>query len=178
MLRFSLALIACLPATIAGAVGSDDATPPKPTETTTVCEEGQVWNPETEVCDPIKDSRLGDDALYDAARELAYFARPDDAIAVLAMMDDQAAPRVLNYMGFAHRKAGRMAEAFRFYSAAIAADPDYALARSYMGMGYVSIGRRDLAQVQLAEIAARAGRESYAYMALAQALDAPTKFTY
>lgn len=178
MNRLIFALIACLPAAQALAVGSDDPTPPKPTETTTVCEEGFVWNDETKLCEQIEESRLGDDALFDAARELAYFDRPEDAIAVLARMADQDAPRVLNYLGFSHRKAGRMVEAFGYYQAAIAADPDYLLARSYMGQGYVSIGRPDLARAQLAEIAARGGAATYAHAALADALAAPARLTY
>ena len=156
----------------------DDPTPPKPTETTTVCEEGFVWNAETETCEEIEDSRLDEDELFDAARELAYFDRPDDAIAVLTRMADQGAPRVLNYLGFSHRKAGRMVQAFGYYHEALDADPDYLLARSYMGQGYVSIGRPDLAREQLAEIVARGGTGSYAHAALAAALDAPARVTY
>ena len=63
----------------ARAVGSDDSAPPAPTETTTKCEEGLIWDDKEKKCLKIKDSRLDDDAPFRAVRELAYAARVDAA---------------------------------------------------------------------------------------------------
>lgn len=165
----STAIILAL-ATPAFAVGTDDNKPPEPTETTAKCEEGFVWDEKQQLCVEIKDSRLNDDAIFENARELAYFGQPDNAILLLEMAANPSDPRILNYLGFSHRKAGRMALAMDYYERALAADPDYAMARSYMGMGYVSMGRYDLAKAQLGEIRARGGQGGYPYWALKNAI--------
>ena len=48
--------------------------------------------------------------------------------------------------------------------------PDYVKAREYLGEGYVAAGRVDLAKLQLAEIAKRAGTSSEEYIDLSQAI--------
>ena len=53
------------------AAGSDDTEPPKPTETTTVCEEGLVWDVKIEKCVKPDDLSLNDDQRFKAVRELA-----------------------------------------------------------------------------------------------------------
>lgn len=159
-------------------VGSDDPAPPEPTETTTVCEEGLVWDAEKKLCVAIEESRLDDDALFGTARELAHHGRPEDALRVLDRMGDQARADVLNYRGFAHRKAGRLALALDYYDRALTLDPAYDLARSYRGMGYLETGRPDLARVDLEEIRRRSGRNSYPYWALKTAIAAAARDAY
>lgn len=160
------------------AAGSGDSSPPKPTETTKKCKVSKIWDNKKRRCVTIKDTRLDDDTLYQAARELAYVGRYGDAIDTLKKMSDQQESRVLTYYGFAHRKAGRTTIGTDFYLAAINADPDNILARSYMGQGMVEQGDMEGARVQLAEIRHRGGTSSWAETALASAIHDGKTFSY
>ncbi|NUB42931.1 hypothetical protein GEU84_000905 [Fertoebacter nigrum] len=152
------------------AVGTDDDEPPKPTETTTTCTDGKVWDEATKTCTDAKDARLNDDTRFRAARELAYAGQPDAALQVLAAMTEGETGRVLTYMGFAHRMAGRLEEGQAAYDRALVLDPGNILARSYMGQGFVVQGEIELANLQLAEIRQRGGAGSWAETALAHAI--------
>jgi tetratricopeptide (TPR) repeat protein len=152
------------------AAGSDDTEPPVKTETTQECKKGKIWDEKKEKCVNPVQGALSDDALFNAARELAYDGQYENAINVLAVAEDQNDPRILNYMGFANRKAGRIAEGMAYYQAALAVDPDYILARSYMGQALVSEGDFLGARDQLLEIEARGGQDTWAYAALEKAL--------
>lgn len=163
-------LVALSFASIGFAAGSDSTEPPVKTETTKVCENGQIWDKKKEECVNPVEGALTDDAVYEAARELAYDGQYDNALKVLAVADNENDPRILNYKGFANRKVGRMEEGMAYYQAALAIDPDYILARSYMGQALVSEGDYLGARDQLLEIEARGGRETWAYAALEKAL--------
>jgi tetratricopeptide (TPR) repeat protein len=157
-------------ASISFAAGSDSTEPPVKTKTTEVCENGQIWDEKKAECVNPQSGALSDDALYEAARELAYAGQYDNALKVLMVAENQNDPRILNYKGFANRKAGRMAEGMAFYQAALAIDPNYILARSYMGQALVSEGDYLGARDQLLEIETRGGRDTWAYAALEKAL--------
>ncbi|PWJ13307.1 tetratricopeptide repeat protein [Jannaschia seohaensis] len=161
----------------AWAVGTEDPAPPKPTPTAT-CPDGSVWDDEPGACVPVESGRLDDDALYDAVRELAYLGRRAAAEAALDAMSDQGDTRVLTYRGFLARKAGDMEAAMAAYRAALAADPNNLLARSYMGMGLASVGRFAEAEAQLAEIRARGGAGRRPETALVEALRVGVGFEY
>jgi tetratricopeptide (TPR) repeat protein len=152
------------------AAGSDDDAAPTTTETTTKCEEGMVWDADSQKCVAPKESSLTDDALYRAARELAYAGRYGETLNVLAAMSDQRDDRVLTYRGFVHRSMGDLALGERYYRDAIAANPDNLLARSYMGQGFVEEGRIDEAYAQLVEIRARGGEGGWPAEALETAI--------
>ena len=153
--------------------GGDDAAP-KATETTLKCKKTEVYDVKLKKCVVLKKSGMNDvmddDGLYDTARELAYFGRPEDAIALLKQIADQNQPRVQNYLGFANRKAGRMEEAMMYYNVALSMDPDYVLARSYMGQGLLQQGDFGGAYAQLREIKERAGTNNRSYEMLASAI--------
>ena len=68
------------------AVGADDSDPPEPTETTTECAEGQVWDDKSGACVKADSSSLDDDVRYRAARELAHAGRYDEAAAALVSL--------------------------------------------------------------------------------------------
>ena len=112
-----IAAAATLPG-MAFAVGSGSDSTPTTTETTTECEEGMVWDADAGKCVAPKESSLTDDALYEAARELAYAGRYDDTLRVLAAMSDPMDDRVLTYKGFVHRNLGDKALAEEYYRAA------------------------------------------------------------
>jgi tetratricopeptide (TPR) repeat protein len=160
------------------AAGSDDETPPAPSPTTLVCEKGLIWDEKTKTCVAAESGALDDDALYGAVRELAYAGQYDEALHVLAAMSDQNESRVLTYYGFANRKAGNVELGMQYYDAALKADPENILARSYMGQGLVAQGEYDMARVQLAEIQNRGGRSTWAEKALMTAIDTGMTYSY
>lgn len=163
------AFAAAMASEFAMAVG-EDSEPPKKTKTTAECTDGKVWDAEQKKCVEAKESGLSDDILFDAARELAYAGQYDNAIKVLAAMKEQGSARVLNYLGYANRKAGRMEIGMRYYKRALQADENYILARSYMGQALIEQGRIEEARVQLVEIRDRGGENTWAYRALLQSL--------
>lgn len=171
----SAALVILLAAP-AAAVDGEPVPVPGPTSTT--CQGGLVWNPDRRVCEAPERSSLGDDVLYEAARELAWADRPSEALRVLDAMADQTESRVLTYRGFVLRRAGDWGAARRAYEAALAADPDNLLARSYFGMGLVEGGDLTAARVQLAEIRSRGGRGGWPDVALAEAIAEGTSGRY
>ncbi len=172
-------LIATAAATLAlpvFAVGLDDPAPPKPTQTTTHCADGTIWDEKISDCVAPKESNLDDDALFEAARELAHAGQYEKALDVLAEAANPDDPRILNYKGFANRKAGRPEIAMAFYRKALSIDPDFLLARSYMGQALAEQGDLEAATEQLLEIRARGGRNTWAYQALKQALQDRTQY--
>lgn len=169
MLRF-LATAALVLPMAAFAAGSDDSSPPQPTETTTECQNGQVWSQTEKECVDPQSGALQDDELYKAARELAYAGRYSDTLRILAAMSDQMDDRVLTYKGFVHRNLGETELGNAYYRQAIARNPDNLLARSYMGQGFVAAGDLAAARMQLSEILQRGGRGSWAEQALHDAI--------
>lgn len=159
-----LALCLSLPAAAAFAVDTDK--PPEPTPTTTVCTGGTVWDSDEGACVPIEDSRLDDDALYEAGREFAHAGRYDDAIAALSAMSERRTDRVLTYMGFTLRKSGQFARGMGYYAAALSQNPGNLLARAYLGQGLAERGDIRGALVQLDQIRARGGSGSWPERAL------------
>ncbi|MDJ1009516.1 MAG: tetratricopeptide repeat protein [Paracoccaceae bacterium] len=154
------------------AVGPGEDAPPTPTETTTVCEEGRIWDAEAGACVLPQEAALDSPALFGAARELAYAGRYADALAALGAIGDQTASGVLTYRGFVARQTGNWPEAAEYYAAALAADPGNFGARSYLGQGLLAMGDRAGARAQLSEIRARGGRNTWAETALRLALAA------
>lgn len=162
----SAALIGLSIPTYAYAAGSGDDS--SATTTATKCEAGEVYDKKLEKCVVLKSAT--DDALYENAMGLAYRGEYQTAIDLLKVVKNQEDPRVLNYMGFSHRKLGMNDKAMDYYARALDINPDYILARSYMGQGLVSDGDLVGAKVQLTEISARGGEGSWAYRMLDNAI--------
>lgn len=162
---------------IAVAASSGDSTPPKTTKTTTECEAGQIFDTKTEKCVDKSSSLIDEESLYEAVRELAYAGLYQRASGVLDEMD-QSDSRVLTYRGFIARKLGNMSAAMEYYTAALAANADNILARSYMGQGLVEDGNLEAAKLQLTEIRARGGRNTWAEHALKQAISRGRGYAY
>jgi Flp pilus assembly protein TadD len=155
---------------IAFAAGSDSTEPPKPTETTTECKKGEVWDEKTKACIKADGASLNDDTRFKAVRELAYAGRPEEALAVLATMHEGKTDRVLTYLGFANRKAGRVELGLEYYAAALAQNPDNIQTRSYLGQAYIEMGETDLARAELTQIRNRGGAGTWAETSLAEAV--------
>lgn len=162
-------LVLALPLRAYG-VGIDSADPPKPTETTTTCVDGQIYDEKTKACVVPDKTGLTDDVRFEAVRELAYAGRPEAALNVLAAMTEGDTDRVLTYKGFANRKAGRLEAALAFYAQALAQNPDNILARSYLGQAYVGMNEVALAAAELTQIRARGGAGTWAEVSLAAAM--------
>lgn len=170
-----LALAGCLALTFSAtafAAGeeTDETKPPPKTETTTKCADGKVWDKKKKECVTPNKQTFNDDDLYKAAREFAYAGQYHNAITVLNLARNQNDPRILNYLGYANRKAGRMELGMSYYRKALQADGNYILARSYMGQALMEQGDEQGARVQLVEIRDRGGENTWAYRSLLQSL--------
>jgi tetratricopeptide (TPR) repeat protein len=58
---------------------------------------------------------IDDDSLYSAGRHLALAGRYDEAIAVLSLAANKNDPRILNCLGYSHRKMGRILVGLGYY---------------------------------------------------------------
>lgn len=98
--------------------------------------------------------RIDGAARYVDAVRMINEARYADAIASLhgAQAVIGPHPDILNYLGFAHRKLGRIEEAKSWYAQALAINPDHLGANEYLGELYVEVGDLDAARRQLARL--------------------------
>jgi len=134
------------------------------------CKAGEVWSSSQNKCVKSSSGLVPDGDLYDQGRQLALAGEFDRAIEILNAIQDKDKPGVLNYLGYAHRKAGMIYEGIAYYHQALAIDPDYVLAREYLGEGYVAAGNVDLARQQLQEIGTRCGTNCEEYIELAEVI--------
>jgi tetratricopeptide (TPR) repeat protein len=156
-LAFGAALcVAAAPGFAAGTGTSDPAPAPQPAP----CPEGQT----------CEDTKNHDDDVYRQGVTLAKAGDYERAIAVLMTASNQNDPRVLNYIGYSYRKLGQFGTGIAYYGRALDLNPDFVLAREYLGEGFVSIGRIDKAEEQLAEIEQRCGAHCTEYQELAQVI--------
>ena len=115
--------------------------------------------------------KLTDDDLFETGRALAYAGRYGEAIQMLGLVSDKNDPRVLNMLGFSHRKSGRIEVGLGYYQEALAANPDFVLAREYMGEAFLTLGDIASAKNQLSEIEKRCGKGCEEYALLAKQID-------
>ncbi len=136
------------------------------------CKKGEVWNKTKKKCVKAQGGVLPDEDLYQQGRALAKLGQYDWALTVLSTVQNKQDPRVLNYMGYSHRKAGRLEIGITYYRQALAIDPNFNLAREYLGEGYIAAGRVDLAQAELAAIEKSCGKACEEYRELSAAIAA------
>lgn len=148
------------------------------TTTTKLCPTGYVYSKKKKRCVKKKAGVVDDRQLKAQGWALARAGRYDDAIGLFSLAADQKDPEVLNGLGYANRKAGRFDIAFNYYKRALTIDPDYVLAREYLGEGLVAIGRPDLAKIQLKEIGNRCGTACVEYVKLAAVIDGKGRQTW
>jgi tetratricopeptide (TPR) repeat protein len=121
------------------------------------CPKGKAWSEKQNKCVSLKSSSLSDDDPSYAGRQLARDGHYEEAIAVLETMKRKDDPVVLTYLGYSHRKLGDVALGITLCKKALDIDPENVDTREYLGEGYVTIGRIDLARLELAEIEKRCG---------------------
>jgi tetratricopeptide (TPR) repeat protein len=169
--RFAIALAAALiasPLLVASAfsAGSDGGG----SGNTNQCKNGKVWDKKQQKCVAPKESKLDDDSIYEAGRDLAMAGRYGEAITVLGLAADKTDPRILNYLGYSHRKSGRIQVGLGYYQEALRIDPDYTLVREYLGEAYLQLGDVASARQQLTEIEKRCGTGCREYTMLSDQL--------
>ena len=138
--------------------------------TVTKCKGGKVWDKKQQKCVTPKQGMLDDDSIYEAGRDLAMAGRYGEAIEVLGLAADKTDPRILNYLGYSHRKSGRIQVGLGYYQEALRINPDYTLVREYLGEAYIQLGDVASAKNQLSEIEKRCGTGCKEYTALSEQL--------
>lgn len=101
-------------------------------------------------------AELSDSELFYAGYWLARSGSYTEALDYLKLVRVPDA-RTLTYIGFATRKLGNTDGALVHYYKALEFNPNYVVARAYMGEGFLAKGEPDKAKQQLAEIAQRCG---------------------
>lgn len=97
-------------------------------ETTAKCKKkGEVYDTKSKKCVLPKQGMLDDNNIYQAGHDLAMAGRYDEAIAVLTLAENKKDPRILNYLGYSHRKSGRVVVGLGYYEEALRQNPDYTL---------------------------------------------------
>lgn len=145
-------------------------------QTVTQCKKGEVWDKKRAKCvEAKKQSMLDDDSIYEAGRDLAMVGRYGEAIEVLSLAANKADPRILNYLGYSHRKQGRVLVGLGYYEEALRVDPNYTLVREYLGEAHLQLGDVKAARVQLDEIEKRCGKGCEEYADLSAQIEAFVK---
>lgn len=120
---------------------------------------------------------MSDTELFYAGYWLAKSGQYEKALSYLKLAAKQD-ERVLTYIGFSTRKLGDVEGALPLYEKALALNPNYTVARAYMGEAFLTKGEPAKAKAQLAEIATRCGTTCPEYVDLDRgiaAFEAATK---
>ena len=118
-------------------------------------------------CRKRRRGQLNDDQIYQAGYWLAQAGKFEEALAQFRKAQNQDDPRILNYIGYSTRKLGRVDEALTYYRKALNLNPDYTMARAYLGEALLEKGEIEFAKEQLAEIKKRCGASCAEYAELA-----------
>lgn len=137
-----ISLGAALPALAASGGSGTDTPAPK-------CKQGLVFDKKLQRCVRAQSSNLPDKELLEQGRALALAGRYDDALIVLDAVKDKQDAMVLTYIGYSHRKKGDTDVGIDFYKQALAIDPNNLNTHEYLGEGYASAGRMELAKAEL-----------------------------
>ena len=123
-------------------------------------------NKNNAACRPHR-SDATDDEIYNAAYWKARTGEFAQALAILKLAKNQDDPRILNETGYSTRKLGNVDQALVFYRRALTINPDFVVARSYLGEAFLSKGDLAAANSELMEIEKRCGTGCTPYANLA-----------
>jgi tetratricopeptide (TPR) repeat protein len=122
-----------------------------------------------------KTSALSDEqfiAGYKDAYAMIYdHGQYQDAIAKLRSLGHDDHADVANLIGYSHRKLGNMAEAKRWYEAALKADPNHVRTWQYYGLWQLETRNYSRAEMHLAKIGELCGKTCPEYLSLEDALE-------
>lgn len=166
----AFALAAGLAAPAAAILPEPDEAAEAPPPAAALCTAGTVFHGASQTCVAPETGLVDDDALYAELRRLAYAGRYEPAARLLAAMRERDTPRVLTAEGFILRRTGRVEEGLAAYARALAIDPEFHLARAYLGLYHLETGDRAAARRQLDEIEALGGAGSEGWRMLEEAL--------
>ena len=125
-------------------------------------------NKKKKECRRRSSNQLDDDQLYQSGYWLAQAGKYDEALVQLRKAKNQNDPRILNYIGYTTRKLGRIEEAMTYYRKALSINPDYTVARAYLGEAYLEQDQLDMAKGQLTEIEKRCGTSCVEFTELSE----------
>ena len=135
------------------------------------CKQGYVWDKKTKKCVQQSGSNIPDDELIQQGWALAKSGQFEAGRALFSAVANRNNPEVYNGLGYTNRKLGYFTDAIAFYQKALALDPNYVQAREYLGEGYVTMGKFDLASDQLAQIGRICGATCEEYTDLREFID-------
>lgn len=175
---FLIGLAISAPALAAGdqPANTDNANPPPPPvdcrkemEKKNVSHpENYVWSEAEHKC--VEKTALNDRDLYIVGRDLALAGSYDSALDALGAIRDKHDAMVLTMIGYATRKLGHTDEGIAIYHQALAIDPNNPNTHEYLGEGYLSAGRIDLASVELTTLERLCGVNCKQYKTLERAI--------
>ena len=148
-------------------------TTPKPTPQPTAakCTNFTKGSTKWKACMKGKTTSLNDEQRYYEGYRLAKAGEYAAAIDMLSGATNRDDPRILNMIGYSTRKLGDVDAAIPYYLKALTLDPNYHVAREYLGEGYLQKGDLKSALGQLQEIADRCGTACEAYSELSQEVE-------
>jgi hypothetical protein len=137
----------------------------------TTCKKGYVYSQTKKACVKKGVELIPDEQLYQQGRALALAGDYEAALELLSSVKRTDDAMVYTMLGFTTRKLGRWDEGMAIYRKALAIDPINPNTHEYIGEAYVTVGRIDLAQLQLAEVEKGCGnRDCYQYVKLSDAI--------
>lgn len=132
------------------------------------CAAGLVYDKQKQMC--VQQNSATDEDLYRTGRAVALAGDYERALGLLEAIDDKNDAMVLTMIGYAKRKLGAVEEGIGYYQLALAIEPNNVFTREYLGEGYVSQGRYDLAELELDRIETICGQDCEQYQDLAAAI--------
>jgi tetratricopeptide (TPR) repeat protein len=168
-LILSFALLIGPPAYAAGSGGSSGG------GSTPTCKPGYVYDKKKKKCVQKNAQVFPDSELIEQAWALARKGEFEAGRILFSSVANKQNPEVLNGLGYTNRKLGQFDIAIDYYRQAIAMNPNYAEAREYLGEGYVTMGKIDLAKEQLGEIKRICGTSCEEYADLNEAIEEAVK---
>jgi tetratricopeptide (TPR) repeat protein len=132
---------------------------------TSKCDKFKKGSPGWKKCTGNVKDDMTDEQIYYSGYWLARTGQYAEAIEILnkAAVKNE---RILTYIGFATRKLGDHDAAMALYGRALAMNPNYTVARAYMGEAFITKGQLAMAREQLSEIATRCGTSCAEYSEL------------